>query len=88
MREDGEMADNDTKFISGVMRIGDQWPGVFIQGKDALSYALHLRALIHKANAHAESGNPVDDAEMRSWARMIQLADLLETCRVDTDARS
>lgn len=78
---------DDGKFISGVMRIGDQWPGVFIQGKDALSFAHHLRSLIHKANAHAENGNAIDDADMRSWSRMIQLADLLETCRMDPDAR-
>jgi hypothetical protein len=50
----------------------DDWPGVFIRGDDALSYAHKLRVLLKTAVP----------AETR--AELARLARLLESCRVES----
>jgi hypothetical protein len=56
------------------MQFGDDWPGVFIRGDNALGYALALRRAVEKL---AEVDNPSVDV-----ARLANLVELLGSCRV------
>lgn len=53
---------------TGALQFGNDWPGVFIRGDDALSYAFALR----------RAGPQIDEG----CARLVELADLLASCRV------
>lgn len=64
---------------TGKMQVGNDWPGVFIRGDEALAYA----GMIHRLGAAAEKLLPVlSDDEMRSLASLMTLAEVLESCRV------
>jgi hypothetical protein len=53
-------------------------PGVFIRGDDALSYARNLSVLIAAAE---QRGVDLAEGELSAWARVVELRDLLASCR-------
>jgi hypothetical protein len=74
---------------TGVVRLENDWPGVFIRGDDALSYVgslkfllstveVHIRKLVEEM--HADYDTP--GCEVMTWDHIRELADLLESCRV------
>jgi len=65
---------------TGRMQFADDWPGVFIRGDTALSYARVIQELISDIEKRAPDLSPED---ISRWARMRGLAQLLESCRVD-----
>jgi hypothetical protein len=58
---------------TGPMQFGDDWPGVFIRGDDAIGYALALRRAIERL---VEADSPSVDV-----ARLADLVELLGSCR-------
>lgn len=67
------------RFETGVLQPEGDWPGIFIRGDDALGYAGRLRILI--ATLEARAGD-LSEEEARAWLRLLDLIDLLESCRV------
>jgi hypothetical protein len=63
---------------TGRMEFSDDWPGVFIRGDDALSFALSLRTLLHEAE---KRGSDLHANEVTALFRISELAALLESCR-------
>jgi hypothetical protein len=59
---------------TGPMQFGDDWPGVFIRGDDALGYALAVRRAV-------ETLVEVDSSSV-DLARLANLVELLGSCRV------
>ena len=55
---------------TGVVQFGDDWPGIFIRGDDALPYAMYLEQLIHAV----EETNPLGAIPLRG------LVDILRSC--------
>jgi hypothetical protein len=74
MPKSGEM-----RPATGAVQIGDDWPGIFIRGDEALAYASKLKFLISTLEARVHQ---LSEAEVAAWARVQELADLLESCRV------
>jgi hypothetical protein len=68
---------------TGRMQFGNDWPGVFIRGDDALSYARNLSVLIA---AVEQRGVDLAEGELSAWARVVELRDLLASCRVTAAA--
>jgi hypothetical protein len=66
---------------TGIMTPKGDWPGIFIRGDDALSYAAQLRAALALAEGRAASGM-MPHAEAEAWAKLQAMTDLLESCRV------
>lgn len=66
------------KLRTGPIAFGSDWPGVFIRGDDALSYAVTLRALFAEADGRAAD---LSQEELRAWMQVKELADLLWSCR-------
>jgi hypothetical protein len=65
---------DDVRPETGPMQFGDDWPGVFIRGDDAIGYASALRRAVEKL---AEVDSPSVNA-----ARLADLVELLGSCRV------
>jgi hypothetical protein len=63
----------DGTIRTGRMKIGNDWPGIFIRGDDALSYASKLRRLFAEAEKRA---NELSQDELMAWARVEELAAL------------
>ena len=68
------------------MKFGDDWPGVFIRGDEALGYAGKLRLLLAAAEKRIAAELSQDEAELShdeiaAWTRVGELAALLESCR-------
>ncbi len=70
----------DETIQTGPMKISNDWTGIFIRGKDALSLVRILRTLAADANERARSGQ-IDPNQAIQWVRLTELADLLESCR-------
>ena len=60
------------------MQFGKDWPGVFIHGDDALSY---LSVLIAEVELR---GADLPEDELGTWPRIVELRDLLVSCRTAT----
>jgi len=68
----------EQRLETGAFGIEDDWPGVFIRGDEALSYAAVIRRLLA-----AEAPHDLSDDEMRECRSfLLELAVLLESCRV------
>ncbi len=71
---------------TGRLQFAKDWPGIFIRGDDALSYARILRDLLANANDRMQrvglSGTEIDD--VMEWTKVKELADLLESCRINS----
>jgi hypothetical protein len=52
---------------------------VFIRGDDALGYAGKVKFLLSLLEGRAQQ---LSQAEITAWARVQELSDLLESCRV------
>jgi hypothetical protein len=39
---------DDPRVETGVIKLGDDWPGVFIRGDDACAYATHLEVILRR----------------------------------------
>ena len=63
---------------TGPMKIGNDWQGIFIRGKDAIGYANVLQRLLAGAEKQAESGNLGPD-DATDWGRMQELESLLRS---------
>ena len=63
---------------TGRMQFGKNWPGVFIRGDDALSFANSLQRILDEVNPRAMK---LSDAELRAWSRTKEIVDLLKSCR-------
>jgi hypothetical protein len=59
---------------TGPMQFGDDWPGVFIRGDDALGYALALRRAVERL-----AGVECSSVDV---ARLADMIELLGSCRV------
>jgi hypothetical protein len=66
---------------TGKIQFENDWPGVFIRGDDALSYARAIHKLLAAGMPH-----DLSDDEMNKWSlcreALLELAELLESCRV------
>ena len=56
---------------TGAMQFGDDWPGVFIRGDDAMHYAMSLRAFL---NGY--------DNDVPTRSALVGFIDLLSSCNV------
>jgi hypothetical protein len=63
---------------TGRMQFGKDWPGVFIRGDDALSFANSLQTILNEVEPRAME---LSEAELRVWSRAKELVDLLKSCR-------
>jgi len=64
---------------TGAMQFGEDWPGIFIRGDEALmGYATMLRRIAAQLDGTAEAEIPADS--MAKW--LHRFAGLLESCRV------
>src|SRR5262245_19118359 len=78
---EGSMANTSTHSLrTGPLQLDGDWPGVFIRGDDALSFARTIRALHLAANARAKEGAMPHD-EVVQWGRLEELMDILNSCR-------
>ena len=64
----------DARPETGPMQFGDDWPGVFVRGDDALGYASAVRRAV-------ETLAEVDSSSV-DVSRLAKLAELLGSCRV------
>jgi hypothetical protein len=65
----------------------DDWPGIFIRGDDALGYAHAIRAVLRqtgKAIEKAIEAAREQGASTSEFESLIELAELLESCRVES----
>jgi hypothetical protein len=60
------------------MQFGNDWPGVFIRGDDALSFANSLQTLLDRVEPRAME---LSEAELQAWSPGKELLDLLKSCR-------
>lgn len=58
--------DDQTRVETGVVQFGNDWPGVFIRGDNALGYALALKS--------AKSDDPIADLQLKELANLLHLA--------------
>jgi hypothetical protein len=65
---------------TGVFKPEGDWPGVFIRGDDALSYAARLRHLFAALEARARSDD-ISGEEVAALVKLNDLAELLHSCR-------
>ena len=68
---------------TGVLKPEGDWPGIFIRGDEALAYANRLLSLFAALEARAGAGD-ISQEEIAAWAKLKDLADLLESCRAET----
>jgi hypothetical protein len=61
---------------TGVVQFKADWPGVFIRGDDALSYAAVIRALLRQG------------LQFEHKDALGELAELLESCRISRKAKA
>jgi len=59
---------------TGPMQFGDDWPGVFIRGDNAIMFELYLQTAIRYLKEA--------DADAFTLHSLINLAELLKNCRV------
>lgn len=60
---------------TGPMQFGEDWPGVFIRGDNALVYAAHLRNII-------EFLDEVEEGDIFMISCLKGLVETLESCKV------
>jgi hypothetical protein len=65
---------------TGILKPEGDWNGIFIRGDDALMYARRLQVLFDAFEARAGS-NDISPEEIAAWAKLTELADLLQSCR-------
>ena len=63
---------------TGRMQFAKDWPGVFIRGDDALSFANSLQTILDEVEPRAME---LSEAGLRVWSRAKELVDLLKSCR-------
>lgn len=69
---------------TGVLQVGDDWPGVFIRGDNALmGYAPALRTVLHYFSIDKDDENCFE--KMMSKAQVESLLKLLESCAASPD---
>ena len=59
---------------TGPIQLGDDWPGVFIRGDDAIGYTTALRRVVHRLVEFDDDGLGV--------VKLAELVDLLASCRI------
>lgn len=70
---------------TGVLRFGDDWPGVFIRGDHALHYALYLRGVVKQLHPEGVMQSPALTIQRKVLTDLVLT---LEACEVmeKTDA--
>lgn len=64
--------EQENRVETGAVRFGDDWPGVFVRGDNAMAYALNLEtALNHLPASHAIIG-----AHLRGLVRVLRSCDM------------
>jgi hypothetical protein len=66
---------------TGVVQFKGDWPGIFIRGDDALGYAGTIRAVLRETK-EAQT-RAMEQGSTSEWAHLYELAELLESCRVE-----
>lgn len=61
-----DRADDQTRVETGVVQFGNDWPGVFIRGDNALGYALALRS--------AKSDDPIAELQLKELGNLLHAA--------------
>jgi hypothetical protein len=67
---------------TGVVQFKGDWPGIFIRGDDALGRAHAIRAVLRQTE-EAQTRARETGASTSEWECLIELAELLESCRVN-----
>lgn len=61
-----DRGDDQTRVETGVVQFGNDWPGVFIRGDNALGYALALQS--------AKSDDPIAELQLRELGNLLHTA--------------
>jgi hypothetical protein len=69
----------DERVPTGALQFGDDWPGVFIRGDEAIGYALMLHDLLNGRLS------PEQIRSLPPGSRLHGLMDLLGSCSVAQD---
>ncbi len=67
---------NDVRAHTGAMKFDNDWPGVFIRGKDALNYAVYLGLLLKELDLKFE----LTDEQVQTKRSLMGLLDDLLAC--------
>jgi hypothetical protein len=73
---------NDERIETGPVRFGEDWPGVFVRGDDAIMFAVVLKKFLRSQEFDEQS---IEEAGQRLELR--RLTDLLNSCFVKRDPR-
>lgn len=66
----------DSRPESGPMQFGDDWPGVFIRGDNAMGYSMALESIAQRLTENDQHNAILELMTLRG------LVDLLKSCRV------
>jgi hypothetical protein len=69
---------------TGVVQFKGDWPGIFIRGDDALGHAYVIRTVLRQVEEAMRGGTALQPSS--EWAHLHELAELLESCRVNGGA--
>jgi hypothetical protein len=65
-----------SRIETGPVQFGDDWPGIFIRGDNAIGYAMAIRRLLSELEPLAKEGA----IDARDANAVLALADLLASC--------
>lgn len=67
----------DARVETGPVQFGDDWPGVFLRGDNALGYALALREQLD-GDAVESASNPLTRIKLRGLLRTLTACDVTQ----------
>lgn len=86
MRKIKTLADVECRVPTGPLRIGSDWPGVFLRGDEAGTWALSLDRAARELTRLSKKAQPPDDMEFsRISLHLRELKRILRSARVDGD---
>lgn len=68
-----KLSDPAGRVETGIVRVGDDWPAVFIRGDDALSYSLDIEECLLELPSHMSAA-----LALRSLLELLRSADTHE----------
>lgn len=74
-----------SRIETGPIQFGDDWPGIFIRGDNAIGYATAIRRLLAKIEPLAREG-AIDTIDLIDANAVRALADLLASCNTSVAA--
>jgi hypothetical protein len=69
--EIAEIAHSGDRVETGLVQFGDDWPGVFIRGDNAMRYAMHLRIALQ----NGIDADPIGNTVIAGLARLLASCD-------------